>query len=39
MIQNMAATEKGKLPQPIVDAMDTAWEIVLPDSPPYFKFI
>ena len=39
MTQNMAATEKGTLPQPIVDAMDTAWEMAKTDSPSYFKFI
>ena len=39
MTQNMAAVEKGELPQPILDAMDAAWEIAKPDSPAYFKFI
>lgn len=39
MTQNMAATDKGKLPQGILDAMDAAWEIAKPDSPAYFKFI
>jgi aflatoxin B1 aldehyde reductase len=39
MIQNMAATTKGELPQSIVVAMDAAWEIAKPDSPAYFKFI
>lgn len=39
MTQNMAALEKGKLPQSILDAMDAAWEIAKPDSPAYFKFI
>ncbi len=39
MTQNMSATEKGKLPQPIIDAMDTAWEMAKVDSPSYFKFI
>lgn len=39
MIQNMAAAQKGVLPQSILDAMDAAWEIAKPDSPAYFKFI
>ena len=39
MTQNMAAAEKGELPQPVLDAMDAAWEIAKPDSPAYFKFI
>jgi aflatoxin B1 aldehyde reductase len=39
MVQNMAATKKGTLPQTILDAMDAAWEIAKPDSPAYFKFI
>ena len=39
MTQNMAAVEKGALPQAILDAMDAAWEIAKPDSPAYFKFI
>lgn len=39
MNQNMAAVEKGELPQGIIEAMDTAWEIAKPDSPAYFKFI
>lgn len=39
MTQNMAAVEKGELPQGILDAMDGAWEIAKPDSPAYFKFI
>lgn len=39
MTQNMTAVEKGELPQPILDAMDAAWEIARPDSPAYFKFI
>ncbi len=39
MTQNMAAVEKGELPQAILDAMDAAWEIAKPDSPAYFKFI
>ena len=37
--QNMAAAQKGELPQRILDAMDAAWEIAKPDSPAYFKFI
>ena len=37
--QNMAAAQKGELPQGILDAMDAAWEIAKPDSPAYFKFI
>lgn len=39
MTQNMAAVEKGALPQSVLDAMDAAWEIAKPDSPAYFKFI
>ena len=39
MEQNMEAAKKGELPQPILDAMDGAWEIAKPDSPAYFKFI
>lgn len=39
MTQNMAAAQKGELPQPILDAMDVAWEIAKPDSPAYYKFI
>jgi len=39
MTQNMAAAQKGTLPQSILDAMDAAWEIAKPDSPAYFKFI
>jgi aflatoxin B1 aldehyde reductase len=39
MTQNMAAAQKGVLPQSILDAMDAAWEIAKPDSPAYFKFI
>lgn len=39
MSQNMAAVQKGELPQSILDAMDAAWEIAKPDSPAYFKFI
>lgn len=39
MEQNMEAVKKGELPQPILDALDGAWEIAKPDSPAYFKFI
>ena len=39
MEQNMVAVTKGELPQSILDAMDSAWEIAKPDSPAYFKFI
>lgn len=39
MTQNMAAAQKGTLPQTILDAMNAAWEIAKPDSPAYFKFI
>lgn len=38
MEQNMLAATKGELPQVILDAMDSAWEIARPDSPAYFKF-
>ena len=38
MIQNMAAAEKGCLPDHIIEAMDVAWEMAKPDSPAYFKF-
>lgn len=36
---NLIAVTKGELPQSILDAMDSAWEIAKPDSPAYFKFI
>ena len=39
MEQNLIAVTKGELPQSILDAMDSAWEIANPDSPAYFKFI
>lgn len=39
MEQNLAAAAKGPLPESIVAAMDEAWEMAKPDSPPYFKFI
>lgn len=39
MEQNLAAAEKGSLPENIIAAMDEAWEIAKPDSPAYFKFI
>ena len=39
MEQNLIAVTKGELPQSILDAMDSAWEIAKPDSPAYFKFI
>lgn len=39
MAQNMAAAEKGTLPQSILDAIDAAWEVAKPDCPAYFKFI
>lgn len=39
MEQNINASQKGKLPQCILEAMNTAWEIAKPDSPAYFKFI
>lgn len=39
MAQNMAAAQKGELPESILDAIDAAWEIAKPDSPAYFKFI
>lgn len=39
MEQNLIAVTKGELPQSILDAMDSAWEIVKHDSPAYFKFI
>ena len=38
MFQNMASTEKGEIPQTILDALDAAWMIAKPDSPAYFKF-
>ena len=37
--QNIEAIKKGKLPENILNAMDSAWEIAKPDSPAYFKFI
>ena len=39
MEQNLIAVTKGELPQSILYAMDSAWEIAKPDSPAYFKFI
>ena len=39
MEQNLIAVTKGELPQSILDAMDSAWEIAKPDSPTYFKVI
>lgn len=39
MIQNLASIEKGELPQDILHAMNSAWDIAKPDSPAYFKFI
>lgn len=39
MEQNLAAAAKGPLPESIVAAMDEAWEMAKPDSPPYFKFV
>lgn len=39
MEQNLAAANKGFLPENIVSAMDDAWEIAKPDSPAYFKFV
>ena len=39
MEQNLIAVTKGELPQSILDAINSAWEIAKPDSPAYFKFI
>ena len=39
MEQNLTAAAKGPLPESIVAAMDEAWEMAKPDSPPYFKFV
>ena len=39
MEQNLTAATKGSLPESIVAAMDEAWEMAKPDSPPYFKFV
>ena len=36
--QNMAALEKGKLPDEIVQAVWEAWEISRADAPEYFKY-
>ena len=38
MNQNLEAAKQGTLPQNILDAYDTAWEIAKLDSPAYFKF-
>jgi aflatoxin B1 aldehyde reductase len=38
MNQNLEAAKQGALPQNILDAYDTAWEIAKLDSPAYFKF-
>lgn len=39
LLQNMASTGKGILPDKILAAIDNAWEIAKSDSPAYFKFI
>ena len=39
MEQNIKALGMGPLPTPVLDAMDSAWQIARLDSPPYFKFI
>ena len=39
MTQNLDALTRGELPSHIVEALDEAWEIARPDSPPYFKYI
>ena len=39
MEQNIAATKQGSLSINIIEAMETAWDIVKPDSPSYFKYI
>lgn len=39
MTQNLEALSKGALPAHIVEALDEAWDIARPDSPPYFKYI
>lgn len=39
LLQNMASTGKGPLPDKVLEAMDNAWEMAKPDSPTYFKFI
>jgi len=36
--QNLAAVEKGPLPETVVDAFSAAWEEAQPESPDYFKF-
>ena len=38
MAQNLQALERGPLPVSILEAMDKAWDIAKPESPPYFKF-
>ena len=38
MRQDIDALGKGPLPEPIINAMSSAWEIAKPDSPAYFKF-
>lgn len=37
--QNIAANEKGELPDIIVDAFEEAWLEAKPDSPDYFRYI
>lgn len=36
--QNIATVDKGKLPQEIIDAFDSAWSESKCDSPEYFEF-
>jgi aflatoxin B1 aldehyde reductase len=35
--QNIAACEKGELPQEVVDALDKAWERTRGDAPTYWR--
>ena len=37
--QNLAAAEKGPLPEAVVHAFADAWEAVKPESPEYFRFL
>lgn len=37
LVQNLEAVKQGPLPEPILDALDTAWEKAIVKCPPYFR--
>ncbi|ORY94668.1 Aldo/keto reductase [Syncephalastrum racemosum] len=37
LIQNLEAFKQGPLPEPILDALDAAWEKAIVKCPPYFR--